>query len=266
MKTKAGFLALGVVLLGLWQASAASAVGEPAFGCGHVHTGQAQRNPYGTGHGPPPIAIGDSTMLLPIPDLTRVGFDVNALGCRGFKQSIWVARDLRNRGKLPKLILMNAYGNGGVNDDLIKFALKVIGPKRKLVLVTAYDADTGHPPAPDTDVLVKAAKDHPDQVKLLDWVHHSLPHHRADPAPGAWFLPDLFHPNFAGAHAYGRFLAQVLPGGLAAAEAKPSSSGESGNDDGGVPWWPFAVGGVILIGGLVLLIRRRSSQNSSPVS
>ena len=37
--------------------------------------------------------------------------------------------------------LINAYGNGGVNPDLIKFALKVIGPKRTLVLVTAYDAD-----------------------------------------------------------------------------------------------------------------------------
>ena len=258
MKTKAGFLTVGLILLGLWQASAASAVGEPEFGCGHVHTAKALRNPYGTGHGPPPVAIGDSTMLLPIPDLTRVGFDVNAKGCRGFKQSVWVARDLRNRGKLPKLILMNAYGNGGVNDDLIKFALKVIGPKRKLVLVTAYDADTGHPPAPDTNVIVRAAKDHPDQVKLLDWVHHSLPHHQADPAPGAWFLPDLFHPNFAGAHAYGRFLAQVLPGGLAAAEPKSSGGGSAdGDDGGGVPWWPFAVGGMVLIGGLVLLLRRR---------
>ena len=187
-----------MILFGLWQASGALAVGEPEFGCGHVHTAKAQRNPYGSGHGPPPIAIGDSTMLLPIPDLTRVGFDVNAKGCRGFKQSVWVARDLRNQGKLPKLILINAYGNGGVNDDLIKFALKVIGPKRTLVLVTAYDADTGHPPAPDTDVIVKAARDHPDQIKLLDWVRYSLPHHRADPAPGAWFLPDLFHPNFAG--------------------------------------------------------------------
>ncbi len=153
---------------------------------------------------------------------------------------------------------MNAYGNGGVNDDLIKFALKVIGPKRTLVLVTAYDADTGHPPAPDTDVIVKAAKDHPDQIKLLDWVKYSLPHHRVDPAPGAWFLPDLFHPNFAGAHAYGRFLAQVLPGGLAAAE--PKSSGDGG---GGVPWWPFAVGGVLLICGLALFLRRRRVPSQS---
>ncbi len=83
MRIRAGLLCIVLTMVGLWQASGALAVGEPEFGCGHVHTAQALRNPYGTGHGPPPIAIGDSTMLLPIPDLTRVGFDVNALGCRG---------------------------------------------------------------------------------------------------------------------------------------------------------------------------------------
>jgi hypothetical protein len=255
VRIKAGLVCVALGLIALWEASGAMAVGEPAFGCGHVHTAQAQRNPYGPDDGPPPIAIGDSTMLLPIPDLTKVGFDVNAKGCRGFKQSVWVARDLRNRDILPKLILINAYGNGGVNDDLIKFALKVIGSKRTLVLVTAYDADTGHPPAPDTDVFVKAAKDHPDQIKLLDWVKYSLPHHRTDPAPGAWFLPDLFHPNFTGAPEYANFLAQVLPGGPP--EAKSKSSG------GGVPWWPFAVGGAVLIAGLALFIRRRRVPSQS---
>jgi MYXO-CTERM domain-containing protein len=250
-RTVAGIFGATIALLALTQPSGAVAAGEPAFGCGHVHTAEAQRNPYGPDDGPPPIAIGDSTMLLPIPDLTRVGFDVNAKGCRGFKQSVWVARDLRNRDELPKLILINAYGNGGVNNDLIKFALKVIGPKRTLVLVTAYDADTGHPPAPDTDVLVRAAKDHPDQIKLLDWVKYSLPHHKVEPAPGAWFLPDLFHPNFTGAPAYANFLAQVLPGGA------PSTPGGKSDNGSGTPWWPFAVGAAALVLAALFLIRRR---------
>ena len=245
---------VALTLVALWQPSAAPAAGEPSFGCGHVHTAAAQRNPYGPDGGPPPIAIGDSTMLLPIPDLTRVGFDVNAKGCRGFKQSVWVARDLRNRGILPHLILINAYGNGGVNRDLIKFALKVIGPKRELVLVTAYDADTGHPPAPDTEVLFQAAREHPDQIKLLDWVRYSLPHHKVEPAPGAWFLPDLFHPNFAGAHAYANFLAQVLPGGA----PKPSGGGSS---DEGTPWWLFALGAVFLATVVVGILYRARLRN-----
>jgi hypothetical protein len=251
VKAKAGLALLFWAVATLWLAPSAPAAGEPAFGCGHVHTAEAQRNPFGANDGPPPIAIGDSTMLLPIPDLTRVGFDVNAKGCRGFKQSIWVARDLRNRNELPKLILINAYGNGGVNPDLIRFALKVIGPKRTLVLVTAYDADTGHPPAPDTDVLVQAAKDHPDQIELLDWVKYSLPHHKVEPAPGAWFLPDLFHPNFTGAHAYANFLAQVLPGGA------PSEAEEGSGGGGGTPWWPFALGGAAVIVATLFLLRRR---------
>jgi hypothetical protein len=251
VKARAGFAVLFWALAALWLAPSAPAAGEPAFGCGHVHTAQAERNPYGPSDGPPPIAIGDSTMLLPIPDLIRVGFDVNAKGCRGFKQSIWVARDLRNRGELPKLILINAYGNGGVNDDLIRFALKVIGPKRTLVLVTAYNADTGEAPAPDTDVLVRAAKEHPDQIKLLDWVKYSLPHHKVEPAPGAWFLPDLFHPNFTGAPIYANFLAQVLPGGA------PSESKEESGGGGGTPWWPFALGAAAIIAVALFLLRRR---------
>jgi hypothetical protein len=249
-KSLGAMIGAAIALLALWQPSVAPAAGEPAFGCGHIHTAEAQGNPYGPNDGPPPIAIGDSTMLLPIPDLTRVGFDVNAKGCRGFKQSIWVARDLRDENKLPRLILINAYGNGGVNDDLIKFALKVIGPKRTLVLVTAYNADTGEPPAPDTDVFFKAARDHPDQIKVLDWVSYSLPHHKVEPAPGAWFLPDLFHPNFTGAHAYANFLAQVLPGGAPSAE-------EESDGGGGTPWWPFGLGAGALLLAALFLIRSR---------
>jgi hypothetical protein len=247
-----GIIAGAIALLALWQPSGTLAAGEPAFGCGHEHTAEAKRNPLAPG--PPAIAIGDSTMLLPIPDLTRVGFDVNAKGCRGFKQSIWVARDMRNEGVLPRIVLTNAYGNGGVDDDLIKFALKVLGPNRTLVLVTAYDADTGEPPAPDTDVLVKAAEDHPDRIKLLDWVKYSLPHHKVEPEPGAWFLPDLFHPNFTGAPAYANFLAQVLPGG------PPEPASESSGGGGGTPWWPFALGGAaVLLIALFLLGRRVKS-------
>lgn len=225
----------------------APAAGEPAFGCGHEHTGKAERNPLPSG--PPPIAIGDSTMLLPIPELNRVGYDVNALGCRGFRQSVWVARDLQNQGVLPQLVLINAYGNNGVTPELIKFALKVLGPDRTLVLVTAYNADTGEAPAPDTDVFVEAARQYPDQIKLLDWVEYSLPHHKIEPEPGAWFLPDLFHPNFEGAHAYAEFLAGALPGGA------PDEG--SSDDGGGVPWWAFAAGALVLAALAALFLRRR---------
>ena len=157
------------------------------------------------------MALGDSTMILPIPNLDAVGYSVNARGCRGFKEAVNIARKLKAKHHLPHLVMINSYGNGGVNPGLISEALDVLGKRRVLGLVTAYNADTGHPPAPDTDVLFKAAKQYPHRIFVLDWVSYSRSHHAAEPTPGAWFLPDLFHPNYTGADAYAQFLAQALP-------------------------------------------------------
>jgi hypothetical protein len=202
-------LALMLLAASLAFAVAASGSGEPAFHCQKVHTGAAQANPNPKGL--PPIALGDSTMLLPIPNLNAVGYSVNARGCRGFKEAVQVAAKLKRKHRLPHLVLINSYGNGGVNPDLIKFALATLGPKRLLGLITAYNADTGHPPAPDTGILFKSAKRYPHRIFVLDWVAYSKPHHKAEPKPGAWFLPDLFHPNYTGADAYAQFLATALP-------------------------------------------------------
>jgi hypothetical protein len=199
-------LALCVSLAG---AVVAHGAGEPAYGCKGVHRGDAQVDPNPRGR--PPIAIGDSTMILPIPNLNQVGYSVSARGCRGFKESVAVAEKLKRRHRLPHLVLIAAYSNGGVNPDLIQSALDVLGRSRVLLLVTEYNADTGHPPAPDTDILFKARKQFPHRIALLDWVKYSRSHHAAEPKPGAWFLPDLYHPNYTGAAAYAQFLAQALP-------------------------------------------------------
>ena len=189
--------------------SSASAAGEPGFTCRHIHRGKAQVNP--NPNGKPPLVIGDSTVLLPIPNLTAVGYSVNARGCRGFKEAVNVAAALRSKHRLPHLVVMNDYGNGGLGVKLIQEALAALGPGRVLALVTEYDADSGHPPAPFTDVLFKARRLYPHRIAVLDWVKYSLAHHKAEPRPGAWFLPDLFHPNFAGAEAYAQFLTRALP-------------------------------------------------------
>ena len=210
-----GKIALG--LLGLLAAVAlavhpigkAGAVGEPGFTCKRIHRGTAQVNPNPRGR--PPLIIGDSTTLLPIPNLTAAGFAVNARGCRGFGEAIGVARAIEAKGKLPHLVLINDYGNGGLSTKLVAKVLEVMGSSRVLGLVTEYDADTGKAPAPETWKLFRAARSHPRRIFVLDWVKFSLPHHFADPAEGAWFLADLFHPNFAGADAYAQFLSAALP-------------------------------------------------------
>jgi hypothetical protein len=206
----AGLLLAAVVLAGsLLSATAGHAAGEPEYGCKKIHRSKAKIDPNPKGRAP--VAIGDSTMILPIPNLNDVGYSVNARGCRGFKEAINIARKLKAKRHLPHLVLTNAYGNGGVNPGLISEALGVLGKNRVLGLITAYNADTGQPPAPDTDVLFKAARQHPHRIFVIDWVTYSRPHHAAEPTPGAWFLPDLFHPNFTGADAFAQFLAQALP-------------------------------------------------------
>ena len=204
----AAVIAAAILAGALLSAPRSGAAGEPAFGCKKVHRGKAQVDPNPKGRAP--VALGDSTMILPIPNLSAVGYSVNARGCRGFKEAINIARKLKAKHHLPHLVLINSYGNGGVNPGLIAEALGVLGKRRVLGLVTAYNADTGKPPAPDTDVLFKAARRYPHRIFVTDWVKYSRPHHAAEPTPGAWFLPDLFHPNFTGADAYAQFLAGSL--------------------------------------------------------
>jgi hypothetical protein len=207
MRVRQGTAAIVVLCLAAACAATAQGAGEPAFGCKKIHRGTADVGPKRKA----PVAIGDSTMILPIPNLDAAGFSVNARGCRGFKEATNIAARLKAKRRLPHLVLINAYGNGGVNPGLISRALDVLGKKRVLGLITAYDADTGAPPAADTGVLFAAAKQHPRRVFVLDWVKYSLPHHATEPTPGAWFLPDLFHPNYTGAQAYADFLSQALP-------------------------------------------------------
>jgi hypothetical protein len=205
----AALLAAAILAVALLSAPHSGASDEPDFGCKKVHRGKALVDPNPKGRAP--VALGDSTMILPIPNLNAVGYSVNARGCRGFREAVNIARKLKAKHHLPHLVLINSYGNGGVNPGLISEALDVLGKRRVLGLVTAYNADTGKPPAPDTDVLFKAARRYPHRIFVMDWVRYSLPHHAAEPTPGAWFLPDLFHPNYTGADAYAQFLSQALP-------------------------------------------------------
>ena len=188
---------------------AAQGVGEPGFSCKSIQRGEAVVNPNPKGK--PPLVIGDSTVNLPVPNLNQAGFDVNARGCRGILEAIDLAAKLRRKGRLPHLVLMNGYANGGIGQKQVDQLIAAIGKGRVVVLVSEYNANTGKGAAPDTRELFAARKRYKHRIAVLDWVHFSRAHHFAEPAPDAWFLPDLFHPNFTGAEAYAQFLARALP-------------------------------------------------------
>src|SRR5215211_3380961 len=143
----------------------------------------------------PPLAIGDSSMLLALPALARVGYKVNARGCRQFAEGLRVLRDARRRHELPHLVVLALGADASVTAGEIQQAKKILGPKRKLGLVTPRESGGGE--SNDAKVIRNAGQRDPRRVKVLDWVHYSAGH-------SSWFQPDGLHLTFSGAKAFAR--------------------------------------------------------------
>lgn len=148
-----------------------------------------------------PLAVGDSPMLLALPDLAAEGYRANARGCRQYPEGLALLRDLRRRDKLPRLVVIALGSNGSVTKGNIHDALDIVGKKRILGLVTPRE--TGGGSSNDADVVRREARAHRNRIELLDWVAFSAGH------PG-WFQPDGLHLTFDGAAAMARLFDDVL--------------------------------------------------------
>ncbi|HEY7266510.1 MAG TPA: hypothetical protein VH501_02345 [Solirubrobacterales bacterium] len=184
-------LALAALLLG------ARAPGAQA-GCGGVETATPKHKVAPR----PPLAIGDSSMLLALPALSRVGYKVNARGCRAYPEGLRLLRDQARRHRLPHLVVIALGSDQNVTGGDISRALKILGPNRKLGLVTPRE--TGGGESNDATVIRNAGARYPERVKVLDWVHYSAGH-------GSWFQPDGLHLTFSGAKAFARLLKKLIP-------------------------------------------------------
>jgi lysophospholipase L1-like esterase len=89
-----------------------------------------------------------------------------------------------------------------VTGGQIQQAKKILGPKRKLGLVTPRELGGGE--SNDARVIRNAGQRDPGQVKVLDWVRYSAGH-------GSWFQPDGLHLTFSGAKAFARLLKKLIP-------------------------------------------------------
>jgi hypothetical protein len=165
----------------------------------------------------PPLAIGDSSMLLALPALARVGYKANARGCRQFAEGLRLLRDTRRKHQLPHLVVLALGADASVTASEINQAKKILGPKRKLGLVTPRE--TGGGESKDAEVIRNAGQRDPRRVKVLDWVHYSAGH-------TSWFQPDGLHLTFTGAKALARLLKKLIP------LAKPPNGG-GGQGKGG---------------------------------
>jgi hypothetical protein len=164
--------------------------------CGGVQAAQSKRN---TARGPEPLAIGDSVMLLAVKRLARAGFDVNAQGCRSWRQGHAIIRRKKRRHRLPRLVVMALGTNWAISRRRIGRTRRLIGRRHRLAIVTPREP--GH--TGDAKRIRAAARAHPRRIKLLDWVRFSRGH-------GHWFGGDGIHLTYTGVTNYVRLIRRSL--------------------------------------------------------
>jgi hypothetical protein len=199
MRRLAACAALALALATAVVANAAVPLSATQAGCGGVEqAGPAHwHRRYRA-----PLAIGDSTMLLSLPDLSREGFTANAHGCRQYPEALSLLSALRHEHELPSLVVVALGANGQIRDSDVEQALQILGRDRLLVLVTPRELGGGS--GSDAQLVRAEGRRHPERVGVLDWVAYSVGH-------PDWFEPDGLHLTLAGAASFARLLGRVLP-------------------------------------------------------
>jgi hypothetical protein len=176
---------------------AATAAPAADAACGGVKRAQSARNLV---KGPEPLAIGDSVMLLAVKRLARAGFNVNAQGCRRWSQGHAILARKKRQGRLPRLVVMALGTNWSIRRREIGRTRRLLGRRRVLAIVTPRE-----PGGYTTDArrIRAAARAHPRNLKLIDWVRFSR-------GRGSWFGGDGIHLTDRGVRNYVRCLGRAL--------------------------------------------------------
>ena len=109
---------------------------------------------------------------------------MNARGCRQFAEGLRLLGQARRRHQLPHLAVLALGADASVSGGQIQQAKKILGPKRKLGLVTPRELGGGE--SNNAKVIRNAGQRDPERVKVLDWVHYRGGH-------SSWFQPDGLH-------------------------------------------------------------------------
>ncbi len=157
--------------------------------------------PDGRGHRAA-LVLGDSTGIFAVPKLAARGLSADAKECRQFADGVAAIRARRSAGRLPHLVVLALGANGPVGRDAIRGALRALGPRRVLGLVTPRNL------ASSAAAMRGAARARPDRVLLVDWRAHSA-------GASGWFAGDGLHVTDAGARAFARLVARRAAGVIA---------------------------------------------------
>ncbi len=176
--------------------------------CSPVH----QDPPKGdAGPGPPPLLIGDSVTGFAIPELRRIGYRINGQGCRTFLRGITALKREARRRPLPDFVVFELGTAGHVENWMINKVLEILGPNRKLGLVTPRVFFGGIDP---DAVLYHAAAARDPRISVIPWAEWSA----ANPS---WLLGDNVHPTDAGIEALTWMLKAFIPNVPPASSALP---------------------------------------------
>jgi len=166
--------------------------------CGGVEEVYPARHPRGK---LPPLAIGDSTMLLSLDELAGIGYDANAHGCRQYPEALALLRQRKAEGRLPHMVVIALGGDGMVSHADVGEAIGLLCCTHLLVEVTNRELGGGS--GQDAVTEREEAARHPGRIKLLDWVAFAQGH-------GDWFQPDGLHLTDVGARAFTDFLGRAM--------------------------------------------------------
>lgn len=190
-------VAVAIALFGLLAAAGAHPRAGTA-GCGGVEVSEP---PHWHNHQRPPLAIGDSTMLLALDQLARAGYEANAHGCRQLPEAMAVVQARKRTGTLPHMVVVALGADGTLPAWQIGEMLGLLCCKHLLVLVTPRELGGGS--GADAAKVRQEAARHPTRIKLLDWVRYSA-------GRSWWFQPDGLHLTTSGATAFTSLLGKAL--------------------------------------------------------
>jgi lysophospholipase L1-like esterase len=167
---------LGVLAVGCGVAALASPSGAAvdssssvppagAAGCGGVQRFAPGRR---ITRGRAPLAIGDSVLLGAAPAVAARGYEVDVRGCRQMSEGLGLLRARARAGTLPGLVVIVLGTNGPITRADLSTALRIVGPRRTLGLVTPRELGGGS--GSDAATLRAVARDRPKRTLLLDWV------------------------------------------------------------------------------------------------
>ena len=130
----------------------------------------ANRKTGGT-PGTRPFVIGDSSQLLAVAPLVRLGLEADARGCRPLSDAVSIMAARKRAGSLPRVVVLGVGANGGIERGLLRSALRITGADGMLGLVTPATT----PAAAGTMRAFAAAR--PNRTVLIDWAAAGLWRH-----------------------------------------------------------------------------------------